>query len=91
MKFTGHLDYKSMKPHIDITESAKRNAISIMERAVVRKRRIPFVIEAPAKEDVVDKGKTAFDELRRIAAENGLAGLSLEEINEDIRLARDGK
>ena len=23
MKFTGHSDYKSMKPYIDITESAK--------------------------------------------------------------------
>ena len=33
MKFTGHSDYKSMKPYIDITESAKRDAISIMERA----------------------------------------------------------
>lgn len=33
MKFTGHCDYKSMKPYIDITESAKRNAISIMEKA----------------------------------------------------------
>ena len=33
MKFTGHSDYKSMKPYIDITESAKRDAISIMEKA----------------------------------------------------------
>ncbi len=33
MKFTGHSDYKSMKPYIDITESAKRDAISLMEKA----------------------------------------------------------
>ena len=33
MKFTGHSDYKSMKPYIDITESAKRDAIRIMEAA----------------------------------------------------------
>lgn len=33
MKFTGHCDYKSMKPYIDITESAKRDAISLMEKA----------------------------------------------------------
>ena len=65
-------------------------AINIFARAVVRKRRIPFVIEAPAKEDVVSKGKAAFDELRRIAAENGLTGMSLEEINEEIALAREG-
>ena len=66
-------------------------AINIFARAVVRKRRIPFVIEAPAKEDVVSKGRAAFDELRRIAAENGLTGMSLEEINEEIRLTREGK
>ena len=65
-------------------------AINIFARAVVRKRRIPFVIEAPAKEDVVSKGKAAFDELRRIAAANSLTGMSLEEINEEIRLTREG-
>ncbi len=27
MKFTGHSDYKSMKPYIDITESAKGHKI----------------------------------------------------------------
>ena len=34
---------------------------------------------------------SAIDELRRIAAENGLSGMTLEEINEEIRLAREGK
>ena len=29
--------------------------------------------------------------MRKIAAENGTAGMSLEEINEEIRLARRGK
>ena len=33
MKFTGHCDYKSMKPYIDITESAKRDAMRRMEEA----------------------------------------------------------
>lgn len=33
MKFSGHADYKSMKPYIAITEKAKRDAISIMEKA----------------------------------------------------------
>ena len=32
MRWTGHSDYKSMKPYIDITESAKRDAINLMER-----------------------------------------------------------
>ena len=66
-------------------------AFNIFARTVVRKRRIPFPIEAPAKDDVVKKGKAAFDEMRRIAAENGLSGMTLDEINEEIRLAREGK
>ena len=66
-------------------------AFNIFARAVVRNRRIPFVIEASNNEEVVNKGKAAFDELRRIAAENGLSGMSLEEINKEIALAREGK
>jgi DNA-damage-inducible protein J len=66
-------------------------AFNTFARTVVRKRRIPFPIEAPAKDDVVNKGKAAFDEMRRIAAENGLSGMTLDEINEEIRLAREGK
>lgn len=66
-------------------------AFNIFARAVVRNRRIPFVIEASNNEGVVNKGKAAFDELRRIAAENGLSGMSLEEINKEIALAREGK
>ena len=31
MKVTGHCDYKSMKPYIDITEDAKRDAIKKMK------------------------------------------------------------
>ena len=63
-------------------------AFNIFARAVVRGRRIPFIIEASEKEDV--PGKAAFDQLRRYAAENGLAGMSLDEINKEITLAREG-
>ena len=34
MKFTGHADYKSMKPYIDIADSAKTAAIEAMEKAM---------------------------------------------------------
>ncbi|MBO6168800.1 MAG: hypothetical protein J6O51_02395 [Bacteroidales bacterium] len=34
MKFTGHADYKSMKPYIDIAEKAKTDAMDAMERAL---------------------------------------------------------
>ena len=66
-------------------------AFNIFARTVVRNRRIPFIIEAPSKDEVIARGRAAIDELRRIAAENGLSGMTLEEINEEIRLAREGK
>ena len=37
MKFTGHADYKPMKPYMDITESAKKDAIKKMEEAFKKK------------------------------------------------------
>ncbi len=37
MIFTGHCDYKSMKPYIDITESARKDAIKKMEEAFKKK------------------------------------------------------
>ena len=43
----------------------------------------------PSREEALSRGWAAFDELRRIASENGLTGMTLEEINEEIRLARN--
>ena len=37
MKFTGHADYKSMKPYIDIAEKAKTDAMDAMEKALDQK------------------------------------------------------
>ena len=66
-------------------------AFNIYVKAVVRQRRIPFQIEADTLEETMEKGRRAFYEMRRAAAENGTAGMSLEEINEEIRLARRGE
>ena len=66
-------------------------AFNIYVKAVVRQRRIPFQIEADSIDEVMERGRKAFYEMRRQAAENGTAGMSLEEINEEIRLARRGE
>ena len=66
-------------------------AFNIYVKTVVRQRRIPFPIESDPVDEVMERGRRAFYEMRRIAAENGTAGMSLEEINEEIRLAREGK
>ena len=48
-------------------------AFNIFVRTVVRKRSIPFIIEAPSKEEALAKGRAAFDKLRKCAEENGLS------------------
>ena len=66
-------------------------AFNIYVKTVIRQRRIPFAIEADPIDDVMERGRKAFYEMRKIAAENGTAGMSLEEINDEIRLARRGE
>jgi len=63
-------------------------AINIFANAVVRTRSIPFKIEVPAKADALTAIET-FKALRAEAEENGLQELTLDEINEEIRLARE--
>ncbi len=63
-------------------------AINVFARAVVRQRRIPFEI-ASSNSDITREGAmSAFQALRSQAKENGLQDMSLDDINEEIRLAR---
>ena len=63
-------------------------AINVFARATVRQRKIPFEISAP---EITREGAlTAFESLRNQAKNNGITDLTLDEINEEIRLARKG-
>ena len=64
-------------------------AVTIFMKAAVREQRIPFELRAESEDEIRAKGLAAFHKLRGIAQENGVAGMSLEEINEEIRLARE--
>lgn len=66
-------------------------AFNIYVRQVVRERKIPFTIEAPAKEDAIVKGRDTFYKMRQAAAEAGIQDMPLDEINEEIRIAREGR
>ncbi len=66
-------------------------AFNIFARTVVRSRKIPFIIEAPSIEETMEKGKTAFDEIRAMAMKGETPDLTLDEIDEEIRLSREGK
>ena len=59
-------------------------AINVFAKAVVRERRIPFEIRSE------NKGMTAFNALRQSAKKNRVQDMSMEEIDEEIRQAREG-
>ena len=63
-------------------------AMNIFANAVVRQRKIPFEIKA-SEPRTYTRGIEAFRALRAQAQENGLQDLTLDEINEEIRLARE--
>ena len=66
-------------------------AINVFARAVVRERKIPFEIVSPEPEITREKAMQAFWALRTQAEKNFPQGMSLEEINEEIRKARSGE
>lgn len=64
-------------------------AINVFARAVVRERRIPFEIAAPAIRNGEDMMRV-LDELHADAEAAGVADMSMEEIDEEIAKARKG-
>lgn len=65
-------------------------AFNVFAKKVVQERRIPFEISSPIDNTRAD-AKAAFYEMRRIADENGLADMTLDEINAEIAAVRSGK
>ena len=63
-------------------------AMNIFANAVVMYRKIPFEIKAKPKVDSM-RELEAFREIRKMAESGELPDLTLEEINEEIRLARE--
>lgn len=66
-------------------------AINVFARAVVRQRRIPFEIASSDQAVTREGARQAFRALRLAAKENGLQDMPLDEINEEIRKARQGE
>ncbi len=66
-------------------------AITVFMKTVVRERRIPFEIKASTKEQINNDAWNAFLKMRTQAALAGAQDLSLDEINAEIKEARDEK
>ena len=64
-------------------------AINIFVKAVIRSKSIPFSIQAKEEDDeVTEKAKAAFKQLRAKADRGETPELTLDEINEEIREVR---
>ena len=66
-------------------------AINVFARAVVRERRIPFEITSPEPEYTREKAMQAIMAIREQSKKNFPNGMTLEEINEEIRKARNSE
>ena len=66
-------------------------AINVFARAVVRERKIPFEIVSPEPEITREKAMQAFMSIGEQSKKNFPQGMSLDEINEEIRKARYGE
>lgn len=65
-------------------------AINIFVNAVVRSKSIPFSISVTdEKEAVRQRAIKAIESMRKSAEESGVSEMTLDEINEEIRLARE--
>ena len=65
-------------------------AINIFAKMVIRKRKIPFEIELDNEQEILRQGRKAFLALREEAQKSGMH-LTLDDINNEIKLAREGK
>ena len=63
-------------------------AFNVFVSAVVMQKKIPFEVQAPQQSDLAS-GLEAFRRIRKMAENGQLPDLTLDEINEEIRLARE--
>ena len=91
--FSIRMDEKLKKQFDNLCSEFGMNAttaFNIFAKAVVRERKIPFEISAPV-DNTRAEAKAAFYEMRKIADENGISDMTLEDINAEIALSRSRK
>ena len=66
---------------------SSNTAFNMFARAVIKSERIPFNIESE-EQALIERAKRVTEQIRAQAILNGTADMSMDEINEEIRLAR---
>lgn len=86
------MDENLKKSFDDFCESVGLSAtaaINLFAKKTVAEQRIPFEVSAEPKKVSGEEARRAFYKLRKIAKKNGLQDMTLDDINEEIRLARE--
>ena len=89
--FTVRMDAEIKKRFDELCEDfgmSANTALNVFARTVVKQERIPFEVLSERK-TVEERGWAAIERIRANAILNGTADMSLEDINEEIRLARE--
>lgn len=63
-------------------------AFNIFARTVIKQERIPFEVESE-RQAALERARATIENVRARSAENGVGDMTMEEIDEEIRLARE--
>ena len=88
--FTVRMDADIKKRFDELCEDfgmSANTALNLFARTVVKQERIPFDVISEQKA-LEERAWAAIDKIRAQSAQNGVSEMTLEEINEEIRLAR---
>ena len=67
---------------------SSNTAFNMFARAVIKSERIPFDVESEERA-LIERSRRVTEQIRAQAVLNGTADMTLEEINEEIRKARE--
>ena len=89
--FTVRMDTEVKKKFDELCKDfgmSANTAFNMFARAVIKQERIPFEVESE-KQAKLQRAWEAIERMRASASANGIADMSMEEIDEEIRLCRE--
>jgi addiction module RelB/DinJ family antitoxin len=89
--FTVRMDTEVKKKFDELCKDfgmSANTAFNMFARAVIKQERIPFDVESE-NQAKLHRAWEAIERMRASAIANGIADMSMEEIDEEIRLARE--
>ena len=91
--FTVRMDTEVKKRFDELCKDfgmSANTAFNVFAKAVIRQERIPFELESE-NQALLTRAYAAMERMRQSAVANGLSDMSMEDIDEEIRLVRAGK